>query len=119
MCLNCLRHVPDTIELNGASTVWDMSQACLKHLWKPGAVNRQGGCVDIKIAIQQTASHCNWLQGGAIKMEGERRIGTLQYTYSCMGHLEVQKYFSVPVEQILHLFCKLFLSRRRMAYPGH
>ena len=28
MCLKCLRHVPDTIELNGASTVWDMSQAC-------------------------------------------------------------------------------------------
>ena len=25
-----------TIELNGPSTVWDMSQACLRHIWKPG-----------------------------------------------------------------------------------
>ena len=31
MCAKCLRHVPDTIQLNGASTVWGMS-----HVWKPG-----------------------------------------------------------------------------------
>ena len=30
MCLKCLRHVPDTIELDGASTVWDMSQALME-----------------------------------------------------------------------------------------
>ena len=36
MPLKCLRHVPDTIELNGASTVWDMFQVCLRHIWEPG-----------------------------------------------------------------------------------
>ena len=47
MCLKCLRHVPDTIELNGASTAWDMSQACLRHLWKPGlSLNDHVACLE-------------------------------------------------------------------------
>ena len=33
------------------------------------------------------------------------------YIYSCRNVLEVHKYFPVRVEQTLHLFCKLFLSK--------
>ena len=29
------------------------------------------------------------------------------YTYSCRNYLEVHRYFSVRVEQTLHLLCKL------------
>ena len=35
--------------------------------------------------------------------------------YSCRNVLEVHRYFPVHVEQMLHLFCKLFLSKRRTA----
>ena len=35
----------------------------------------------IKIAIQQTASHCNWLQGGAIKVEGGTESVLYNYVY--------------------------------------
>ena len=35
------------------------------------------------------------------------------YIYSCRNVLEVHRYFPDHVEQMLHLFCKLFLSRCR------
>ena len=37
------------------------------------------------------------------------------YIYSCWNVLEVHRYSPVHVEQLLQLFCKLFLSRRHMA----
>ena len=37
------------------------------------------------------------------------------YIYSCRNVLEVHRYFPVHVEQMLHLFCKLLLSRHRTA----
>ena len=36
--------------------------------------------------------------------------------YSCGNVLEVCRYFPVHVEQVLHLSCKLFLSRCHTAY---
>ena len=35
-----------------------------------GVVNRKGGHVKLKLQVQLTASHDNWLQGSANKMEG-------------------------------------------------
>ena len=37
MCLKCLRP-----RHNRASTVWDMSQTCLRHIWKPGLMAYSG-----------------------------------------------------------------------------
>ena len=42
-------------------------------------------------------------------------VSCVYILYSCRNVLEVHRYFPVHVEQTLHLFCKLFLSRRHMA----
>ena len=44
----CALSASDTIELmNGAGTAWDMSQACLRHIWKPGLRWRSGNLLFI------------------------------------------------------------------------
>ena len=43
-------------------------------------------------------------------------LSLVHIIYSCKNVLEVHRYFPVHVEQMLHLLCKLFLSRHRTAY---
>ena len=61
MCLKCLRHAPATIELNGASTVWDMSQACLRHIWKPGFICNIGNQTQIKVILDVSPGCISYL----------------------------------------------------------